>query len=113
MPELQPPDSKIDELLRTAIDHKRLIRLSYQNKHRIIEPHDYGILNGSVKLFVYQVGGSSSGNLPNWRLLETDQISDVHVLNQTFPGGRPTPTGKHHKWDKLFMRVRPAKKKAK
>jgi len=37
-----------------------------------------------------------------------DQISDARLLEQTFPGGRPTPSGKHHKWDKLFLRVEPA-----
>jgi hypothetical protein len=42
--------------------------------------------------------------------METDLISDVHLLNQTFQGGRPTPSGKHHKWDKLFIRVKPADK---
>jgi hypothetical protein len=38
--------------------------------------------------------------------METDQISDAQLLDQTFPGGRPTPSRKHHKWDKLFLRVR-------
>jgi hypothetical protein len=105
---LKSPDPNIDKLLRTAIEHKRLIRVVYQNRNRIVEPHDYGIQNGSVKLFGYQVGGSSSHKLPNWRWIQTDQISDIHLLSQTFPGGRPNPSGKHHKWDKLFIRVKPA-----
>jgi hypothetical protein len=80
----------------------------YRNKDRIVEPHDYGVHNGVVKLLGYQVGGSSSGRLPNWRWMETDLISDIHLLNRTFPGGRPTPSGKHHQWDQLFIRVKPA-----
>src|SRR4051812_7529883 len=108
MPKLESSESKIDELLRTAIENKRLIRFLYRDKYRIVEPHDYGIQNGSVKLLVYQVGGSSSGKLPNWRWMEVDEISNVHVLDQRFRGGRPTPTGKHHEWDKLFVRVKPA-----
>ncbi len=32
------------------VEHRRLIRLIYQNKERIVEPHDYGIQNGSAKL---------------------------------------------------------------
>ena len=79
-----------------------------RNKERIVEPHDYAIHNGSVKLLTYQVGGASSAKLPNWRRIETDMISDIQLLNQTFPGGRPTPSGKHHQWDKLFIRVKPA-----
>jgi hypothetical protein len=29
--------------------------------------------------------------------MQTDQISDAQLLDQTFPGGRTTPSGKHHK----------------
>ena len=100
----------IDELLRAAISQKRLIRLNYQGKERIVEPHDYGIHKGSAKLLAYQVGGSSSGPLPNWRWLETASISGLSVLDQTFPGGRPVPSGKHHAWDKVFIRVQAADK---
>jgi hypothetical protein len=64
-------------------------------------------------VLTYQVGGSSSGPLPNWRWMETDLISGAKLLDRTFPGGRPTASGKHHKWDKLFLRVKPASKKKK
>jgi hypothetical protein len=104
-PEAKP---NINPLLWTAIEQRRLIRLLYKNRERIVEPHDYGIHNGLVKLLGYQVGGSSSHKLPNWRWMEEDLISDISLLNRPFPGGRPTPSGKHHKWDKLFIRVKPA-----
>jgi hypothetical protein len=98
----------VNPLLWAAIEQKRLVRLYYKNRERIIEPHDYGIHKGRVKLFAYQVGGSSSQKLPNWRWMEQDLISDIELLNQNFPGGRPTASGKHHQWDKLFIRVAPA-----
>ena len=107
MPGWKSPAPKIDELLRIAIEQKRLIRLVYRDKPRVVEPHDYGVHNGSVKLLGYQVGGASTGLLPNWRWMETDLISDAQLLDQTFPGGRPSLSGKHHKWDKLFLRVKP------
>jgi hypothetical protein len=110
MPPLQYPAPNVDELLRTAIRRRRLIRLFYRDKQRIIEPHDYGVHNGSAKLLGYQVGGSSSGRLPNWRWMEVNLISDIHLLNQTFPGGRPTPSGKHHRWDRIFTRVKSPEK---
>ena len=103
----------INPLLWKAIEETRLIRLRYKNKDRIVEPHDYGVHNGTVKLFAYQVGGSSSHRLPNWRWMEEDLISDIQLLNQTFSGGRPTPSGKHHQWDKLFIRVELAGKNKK
>ena len=102
------PNPSLDQLLRKAIEQTRLLRLRYRNKDRIVEPHDYGEHNGVIKLLTYQVGGSSSRPLPNWRWMETNRISDAELLDQTFPGGRPTASGKHHKWDKLFLRVKPA-----
>jgi hypothetical protein len=96
-------EPKINPLLWQAIEQTRLIRLSYKSRERIVEPHDYGIHNGTVKLFAYQVGGSSSHKLPAWRWMEEDLIFDIHLLDRTFAGGRPTPSGKHHQWDKLFI----------
>ena len=95
-------------LLWTAIEHRRMIRLVYHHKPRILEPHDHGILNGSIQLLGYQVGGSSSRPLPNWILMKANDIADLEMLDQNFPGGRPTVSGKHLKWDKLFIRVMPA-----
>ena len=100
-------DPNIDQLLRTAIAQTRLLQLRYRGRDRIVEPHDYGEHNGIIKVLTYQVGGYSSGPLPNWRWMDVERISDAQLLDQTFPGGRPTASGKHHKWDKLFIRVRP------
>jgi hypothetical protein len=94
-------------LLWTAIGDRRMIRLLYHRKNRILEPHDHGILNGSVQLLAYQVGGSSTRPLPNWVLMKANEITDIVLLDQIFPGGRPTPSGKHLKWDQLFIRVKP------
>jgi hypothetical protein len=98
------------ELLRTAIQEKRLIELVYNGKRRILEPHDYGIHKGSEKLLGYQVAGESSSKLPNWRWMEIERISDVRLLEHRFRGGRPPSSGRHHQWDQLFFRVEPADK---
>ena len=100
-------DPDINPLIWTAIEQKRLLRFVHKERERIVEPHDYGIHKGMVKLFGFQVGGSSSAPLPNWRWAEQHLISDLQMLDKTFPGGRPTKTGKHQKWDKLFIRVKP------
>ena|ERR1700686_635827 len=99
-------------LLWTAIEHKLMIRLIYHSKNRIVEPHDHGVLNGSVQLLGYQVGGFSSRPLPNWLLMKANEITNLALLDQTFSGGRPTVSGKHLKWDKLFIRVKPANEHA-
>jgi hypothetical protein len=104
----QPHGPTIDELLRAAIEQRRLIQFRYRDQERIVEPHDYGIHKGSRKLLGYQVAGSSRGPLPNWRWWDTALIADLSLLDRTFPGGRPTPSGHHHKWDQLFIRVKSA-----
>jgi hypothetical protein len=96
----------LDQLLRTAIEETRLVRLRYRDKERIVEPHDYGRHNGVIKLLAWQVGGASSGVLPNWRWFEAAPITDAQLLDQTFPGGRPALSGKHHEWDDVFLRVK-------
>jgi hypothetical protein len=103
---METPPTDLDALIRTAIEQKRLVELVYSNKRRILEPHDYGINKGTIKLLGYQVAGASSGRLPNWRWLEVKSISDLRLLDRTFPGGRPSPSGKHHQWDQLFLRVK-------
>jgi hypothetical protein len=95
-------------LLCAAIEQRRMIRLVYHDRDRLVEPHDHGMLNGSVQLLGYQVGGSSSRRLPNWILMKVNEFVDLVLLDQTFPGGRPTGSSKHIQWDTLFIRVQPA-----
>src|SRR5260370_33282360 len=89
-----PAAGNTDELLRAAIEQKRLIELICREKPRIVEPHGYGVHNGSVKLLGYQAGGFSRGPLPNWRWMKVNSISDLRRLNRTFPGaGARRPRG--------------------
>ena len=77
-------------LLWTAIENTRMIRFAYHGKDRLVEPHDHGILNGSVQLLSWQVAGRSSRPLPNWLLTKVDEVTDLILLDQIFKGGRPT-----------------------
>ena len=99
---------KPDPLLWQAIERRRMIRLVYHGKERLVEPHDHGVLNGSLQLLGYQIAGSSNRPLPNWILMKVKVMADLQMLEKTFPGGRPTASGKHLKWDVLFIRVKPA-----
>jgi hypothetical protein len=67
-----------------------------------VEPHDYGIHNGTAKLLAWQVSGPA-----NWRWFQVDRIEEVELLDKTFAGGRAV-SGDHHKWDQLFARVKPS-----
>ena len=100
------PDPHLDQLLRTAIQQTRLLRLRYGNKDRIVEPHDYGIQKGIVRVFCWQVGGHSSSRLPGWRIFDVEGIENCEVLDRQFAGNREV-LGSHHKWDEIFIRVAP------
>jgi hypothetical protein len=89
-----------DQRLLTAISEKRLIELRYNGAVRVAEPHDYGIQNGHQKLLAYQLEP-----ITNWRSFDIEKMSDLRLLDRTFPGGRLAPSGKHQKWDVLFARV--------
>src|SRR5258707_5622762 len=98
-------DPVAHKFILTAIHEKRLLSFSYHDQPRIVEPHDYGIQKGVVRLFTYQIAGKSSSPLPNWRLFDVPGISAPELLDQTFAGSRAAPLQKHQKWDVLFARV--------
>ena len=104
-------DPELHQLVYGAIERKRLIRFRYQNKERIVEPHDYGIQKGIAKLLSWQVGGQSSGSIPGWRWFEVADMQDVEMLSRSFPGNRDG-SGEHHQWDEIFIRVAPPEKSA-
>jgi predicted DNA-binding transcriptional regulator YafY len=99
-------DPELHELLYCAIQNKRLIRFRYQNKERIVEPHDYGIQKWIERLLAWQVDGQSSGRLPGWRWFDVGNMRELEMLDRSFPGNRDV-SGKHHQWDQVFIRVEP------
>ncbi len=99
-------DPGFHKLILTAIHERRLLRFSYHDKDRIVEPQDYGIQKGIVNLFTYQAGGeSSSSRLPDWRKFAVLSMSKLKLLDETFAGSRLVPSQKHQEWDVLFARV--------
>jgi len=96
----------LDDLIRKAITNKQLLEYDYDGYRRIAEPHVYGIKDGDHAILVYQVRGeSSSGGLPNWRRMILNKISNMKVLDETFPGRRSYPSGKHSSFDETILVV--------
>jgi hypothetical protein len=100
-------DPEVDELLRRAIENKHLLRFRYKGNERLAEPHDYGIQNGVVRLLCWQVGGKSNGRIPGWRLIDVCEMQNCEMLDRRFSGNREVPSGKHHRWEKVFIRAGP------
>ncbi len=96
-----------DKLLRNAIRERRVVAFNLDQRARVAEPHDYGLIDGEPRLFFYQVGGESrSGRALGWRWAVLSKISELRVLDRHFHGSRPVPSARHVKWDKLFATVR-------
>ena len=97
-----------DEPLKTAIRERRLVAFNLDERPRLAEPHDYGLIDGEPRLFFYQIGGESrSGRALGWRWAVLSKVSELHVLDEHFRGTRPAPSGRHVNWDKLFATVSP------
>jgi hypothetical protein len=103
-------DQQVDRLLREAIARRHLLRFSYKGNERIVEPHDYGIQNAVVRLLCWQVGGKSNGRIPGWRLIDVEGMEGCKMLDRVFEGNREVPSGQHHRWDEVFIRVAPPQK---
>jgi hypothetical protein len=94
--------------LRFAIAQRRLIGFEYKGRLRIAEPHDYGAMNGTSKVLVYQLhvdGREDSQAATGWRLLDVAKIGVCKVLEQTFAGSRGDAHERHMQWDAVFARV--------
>ena len=101
-------DAPVPAKLRFAIAHKRLLGLEYNARLRVVEPHDFGAMNGTSKIFVYQllVDGAVGGDrAQGWRLLDVGKIGACKVLEQTFAGSRGDARQEHLHWDAVFARV--------
>jgi putative addiction module CopG family antidote len=98
--------AEVDRNLRAAIEGLHTIEIETAGRTRIGEPHDYGVMNGKLVLLLYQTGGySRSGGLPQWRHILVTKITAVHLLDETFRGGRKTKKSTHRRWQKVISRA--------
>lgn len=96
----------MENIIIAAIKAKKILSFTYSGYIRIVEPHIYGINEGTHQLLSYQIrGSSSSGNLPEWRRFKISTMQNLQVLDESFPGRRNCPSGKHSQWDKQILIV--------
>ena len=98
----------LDVQIRFAIANRRLVQLAYHGRVRVAEPHDYGRLNHTTKLLIYQVSTSpdtQKKDAKGWRLLELSDITECVVLEGSFPGSRGESYKRHLPWEIVYSRV--------
>jgi hypothetical protein len=100
------PDDSLDERIRRAIAEKRLLQLHYKRAVRLAEPHDYGVIDGTPRLLIFQLQGPDSGKgTVGWRLLDVVEIESCVVTDRTFAGSRGQSHQQHYQWKTLYARV--------
>ena len=94
------------QIIIDAIDKKKIISFDYHGHIRIAEPHVYGIKDSKESLLVYQTGGtSSSGGIPQWRRMFANEMTNLQITTQSFPGKRETQSGEHTNFDRIIRIV--------
>ena len=89
----------VDRILRRAIAARRLVTFVLDDRRRIAEPHDYGVIDGVPRLFFYQSavradpfhrwagGGACSPSCPGWSFSRNDLPDRAqHRLVNTIAG---------------------------
>ncbi len=93
----------LETQIQRAMRSKHILFFRYDGYLRAVEPHVLGIHGGVRQFLGFQVGGSSrSGGIPDWRRFDLVKIVDLHAANDSFPGRRPTPSGRHSHWDHII-----------
>jgi hypothetical protein len=96
----------LDERIRHAVAEKRLLEIRYKRGVRLAEPHDYGVIDGTARLLIFQLHGPDSGEgAVGWRLLDVVRIESCVVTEQTFAGSRGQSHQQHYQWETLYARV--------
>lgn len=103
-----PADVGTATLLCAAIGERRLVTFTFDGFQRKAEPHDFGILDGVPTLFFWQLRSQKPSPRPvGWRRAVLSRITGLQVLDERFPGPRPTATGRHIRWERLIATVSP------
>ena len=90
--------SQLSNTLRTAIEKKLVLKIVSRTDgekkathQRIVEPHLLGVNKaGNTILVAFQVsGGSESGEDPQWRQYDLNNIDSCAIMGTTFKEPRP------------------------
>ena len=98
--------TSLDERIRRAIAEKWLLEIHYKRAVRLVEPHDYGVIDGTERLLIFQLRGPDSGKgAVDWRLLDVVKLESCVVTDQAFAGSRGQSHRQHYQWERLYARV--------
>lgn len=92
----------MNKMIYDAIENMKIISFYYDDKHRVIEPHCYGVsTKGHEIIRGYQVEGKSSDGEFGWKLFSLSKIKDLEVHDIAF---RSPQTG-YKRGDKNMQQI--------
>ena len=78
--------TKMENIIKTAIENKQLLSFVYKNKNRIVEPYTFGESNSgkdTLSAFQIECENDSSGDL-TWRQFALREIKDLKLMDTKF-----------------------------
>jgi hypothetical protein len=75
-------------LVFLAIDRRRLAPFIYHDKNASWNRMIMACAKARFNFLDYQLRGASSRRLPDWLTVKVDEMNDLSLLDETFPGGR-------------------------
>lgn len=77
----------IEEIIKQAINEKRILKFEYKGKDRIVEPHLYGKSKKNIQkdlLHAFQTDGESNRGELGWKNFFTDEVKAIKLIKETF-----------------------------
>jgi hypothetical protein len=95
------------ELICEAIRSRKLLRFSYKNLPRVVEPHFLGLTReGRLELFAYLSRGfTRTDRQPYWRTFFVERILSLTVLEERFQGTRDGYNPDARRFLKVYCRL--------
>ena len=81
----------MNQAICEAIRNRAVLEFYYDGQNRIVEPHAHGLSTaGNNVLRCYQIeGGSISGKVPGWKLMDVSKIKSLKKTERRFSRPRP------------------------
>src|SRR5689334_20079935 len=95
------------EIVCEAIAKKRLIRFTYKDLVRVVEPHLLGLNKADhLELCAFLVRGfTKSDQRPFWRTYLIEEMTMLTILDETFPGPRKGYNPNDKRMQRIYCRL--------
>ena len=97
----------MENIIKEAIEQKKILEFYYKDELRIVEPFVHGIsTTGKESLRGFQIGGTSSDSESfGWKLFSVEKIRSLETKNQSYNGIRDNYNPNDSVMNHIYARV--------